>query len=345
VSLSAGLASLAFAVAGALVVAATRGDRRLLLRAARALAVIGALALAPFAPEPGARVVLAMAAASVICLDPGLPLLLAACAAFGLFLAPSPLQGPAVGPTLAAAAAALVACSIGRRWVRLLAAGWDGAWLMSAGGATLAATLATAGGGAALTWRSVAAGSGPGAAGQASGLLLGLGLLGALGGSLALAALQISSHGSALATHPVRRGGRRALDAAGAATALGLILGLAGLDTADALQLERSARAFGAVLCAVGALSWAVAVGTAAFADAGPPRAASDRSASLASFMALAAMLAGGIEGWAATGSYLEPRAVALCCGALLTLAAAEATWIALPTGVAAVIALLWAAA
>ena len=61
--------------------------------------------------------------------------------------------------------------------------------------------------------------------------------------------------------------------------------------------------------------------------------------------MALAAMLAGGIEAWAATGSYLEPRAVALACGALLTLAAAEATWITLPAGVAAVVALLWAAA
>jgi hypothetical protein len=342
VSLAAGLASLIFAVAAALAVAAARGARPSLLTAARTLAAAGGLTLAPFAPEPGARVVLAMAAVAAALPSSGLPMLLAAAAAFGLFLSPSALRGAALGPTLAAGAAGLVACALGRR-AAAVASGRDRDWLLSAAGAGLALTLAAAGGGVVLEWRFVAGSPGSGGAGAAAGVLLGLGLLAALAGSLALAAHRASAGGAASDAHPVHRAGQRALEAAGGATALGLVLGLAALDSADPLELARGAGAIQALVLALGALSWAIAIGTGRHPDDGRESQAWNRPAILASFVALAAMLAGGVEAWAATGSYVAPRALALCSAAVLTVVAGEDRTTALPLGVAALVALLWA--
>ena len=285
---------------------------------ARVLAALGAVALLLAAESPGAWPILLLAVAAA---GLGTPTALALAAGGATVLALGLTLTASAAVALCGLATAFAADSLDAARRARRAEGGDAATSALVAGSALVILLALVDRGSVLSW-SLGVGMGPARAILPGvGVLLGLGLLAALAGSLLLAARRLAS------IEPVRPiglgllGVAAGLTAAGSAVALTRAAGLAG-EAARAAALPLGGLVAGTGLLAASVLE---ARGVAD-ADAGLARAREALSGRATAVLAFLAAGAAGVEGWLRDGSYGTGLMAGTAAAALLTLAALEPT-------------------
>jgi hypothetical protein len=293
--------------------------------AARVVAGLGAVALLPSLESSASWPALAAAAIAAAFVSP-LPCLLASASAFALGLR-SLAEGPtdvtgAGGLALATAAAAVALGALESVFAARLRAGVDTAWAGLAGGILLVTALLALGRASLLRW-SLVFGEGPRHVGlRGAALVLGLALLAALLGVLALGA-----HRLAPANAWARTFGQRALVLGAGLTFLGLGLAVARGSSRGPEGLAAGAGPLGALVFGAGVLTAGLMLmlGAAGGGDASPfGSQGGEPRQSFALALTVLALAAGGYEAWQAVGSCQTPRTAALGAAVLLGIAARQ---------------------
>jgi len=323
-----GLTLLAASVVAATAAADGRLERR---RLARFIALAAAAPLLLLLSRPGAQSFVGFAVAAALAGPQPLALALAASAA--VLAGVIPTAGVAsVAQLLAGVTGALAAHAVGRSvWSHLAAerepAGRDAAWTASAAGAGACGLVLAVGGPGVLRWDYVALPGGASAHAWDAGLVLALTLLSSLAGALLLGADALAATETSSVSPLARMLGRRALLlAAGLAfIAAFLVAAVAGwidgLLRPQAMDVAGLVAAVGLIGCAVPALLAERVCG-----DAFEEQQEATVLSRLVVVLALAAMFAGGIEGWLRAGTYLTPLTQRLLSAALVGFAASETT-------------------
>lgn len=323
VALGSALGLVAASMVAAVAAAVGRAGLR---RLAHGMGLAAAAPLLVFASRPSAQPFVALAIVAALPAPQPLALAIGAGAAALAGLLPATGTSP-VAVVLAAAAVALAAHAVGRSLSSRLVGGRDAAWSSSATGAAACGLVVALDGGSALRW-DYGLFSGPARIDAPdAGLVLGLVLLASLGGTLLLAADALSAREAAPASPLARRIGRRALllGAGFALIAAGLVLRAAGWGGGLLLDAARDAAA---LVTVVGLLATAV---PALLVERVSGDALEDEQAAtvlgrLVVVVTLAAVIAGGVEGWLRMGTYVTPLVQRLLAAALIGFAATETT-------------------
>ena len=310
--------------------------------AGRVLAGLGAAALLPSVDSSAAWPALAAGLAAAALASP-LPCLLAS--AYGFALGLRSLTGGvgdlagASGLALSTAAAAVALGAFESAFRTRLRAGADVVWAGLAGGVLLLGALLGPGPGRLLRW-SFALGDGPASLSlRGAALVLGLALLGALLGVLALGA-----HCLAPSATWARTLGQRALVLGAGLTFLGVGLAVVRGSGQDAEALAGAAGPLAALLFAAAALTAGLLLMLGAEVggeSVSPGSGSRDLRPALALALATLALAVGGHEAWQAVGSYQTARTASLGAAVLLGLASWQPTGFDLARRLAFLVALL----